>query len=89
MDVNEKWDKFIHDNLLKDDFIDGLLLFSPDLERVYQYGNLVTAIDQSECVKFKEIFDSMHNEPQRLRILANGLTIKLQDSKAVWWTQSW
>jgi len=79
MDVNEKWEKFIHDNLLKDGFIDGLLLFSPDLERVYQYGKLVTVIDKSECLEFKEIFESVHHEPQRLRILANGLTLKLQE----------
>ena len=79
--MNENWQSFIHENLLKDKFIDGVLLFSPNLDLVYEHGNLA-ALHTSEHKKFQELFANAHEAISREKQLAKGLylTINNKDS---------
>ena len=85
MNENKNWEEFIHKNLLKDGFIDGFLLFSLDLELVYQYGKL-SKINQSEFTKFKDVFDHVYDESSRATLLQRVLYLnvgELDDVKFV------
>jgi len=82
MDENKNWQEFIHQNLLKNGFIDGFLLFSLDLELVYQYGEL-SKMDQSEFRKFQEVFDHVHDESSRASLLQRGLHLNVGEQDDV------
>lgn len=82
--MNENWEQFIKYHLLKDSFIDGVLLFSLNLDLVYQHGILKTMHSQ-EFTKFQELFQCVHDESSRETLLKRGLhfTINSKDIKFV------
>ena len=79
--MNENWEQFIKHHLLKDGFINGVLLFSLDLDLVYQHGFLKTMHTQ-EFTKFQELFECVHDESSRDGLLKRGLNLTI-DSKDI------
>ena len=82
--MNKNWEQFINHHLLRNGFIDGVLLFSLNLDLVYQHGVLKT-MHSDEFTKFKKLFECVHDEVSRDALLKRGLyfTINSKEIKFV------
>ncbi|XP_028400892.1 uncharacterized protein LOC114523998 isoform X2 [Dendronephthya gigantea] len=76
---SSSWEKFVHDNLLYANILDGILLLTSFGEQVYSWG---PKIHDDECVQFKGIFNSV-TEKQDLAICQEGFTLKKDENTKV------
>ena len=77
--MNENWQLFIQQHLLKNGFIDGVLLLSLNLDLVYEHGNLKT-MPVAEYKKFQELFECVYEESSREELLKRGLRLTINDT---------
>ncbi|CAB4024209.1 Hypothetical predicted protein [Paramuricea clavata] len=66
------WERFVQDNLLYANTLDGILLITSYGEQIYCWG---PKIDEDECKQFKGVFNSI-TENQELAICQKGFTLK-------------
>ena len=74
--MHDKWDRFVKENVLHNDIIDGVLLITKNLEAVYRYGAL-QGVPSEQFSQFNDFFQCQHSESGKSQVLVNGFRLDI------------